>query len=219
MQTPIYRICPGCQGIKSPQAQMCRKCLTARAERTWNTCPGCGKRIRQPATQCRECYDKEREAVRPLCIDCGQPTKRYAAEYAATRCWPCEVKHRRDHVVRLCSVEGCQNPHMAKGYCRHHYNSLVVGRKRRSYGQGHRGNQLAGWLSEMPCQVCGYDRLHSTLHRIDPPLGYRPGNMVAVCRNCHAEIEHGLIPCPMPYSADEITNLHQSALTPPRGSS
>ena len=32
---------------------------------------------------------------------------------------------------RGCDVQGCQRPHAARGYCRHHYGRYVIGHKPR----------------------------------------------------------------------------------------
>ncbi len=198
----MYDQCPECGGKKTKGALFCRACKHDKAP-TWKHCV-CGKRIRANSNQCKECYDKERQAVKPLCVDCGKPTKRYSYQYHALRCWPCEVQRRRNHPLRLCEVDGCQNPHQAKGYCHYHYVKFVQGRNRPNYGGGHRGNQTAGLLSQLPCQACGYSKMKSELHRIEPKLGYRAGNMVAVCSRCHDEIERGLTPCPVPLAEEQI---------------
>lgn len=199
----IYDQCPKCGGTKTRGALACRKCKSDKAP-SFARCASCGVRIRAAYTRCRACYDKARLSAKPMCMDCGSPVKQYSRTLFAKRCWPCEIARRRIREWKMCSVEGCQNPHKAKGFCGHHYATLVAGRKRRTYGAGHRGNQTAGLLSQIPCQVCGYSRMKSELHRIDASLGYRSGNMVAVCSRCHDEIERGLTPCPTPLAEPEI---------------
>lgn len=172
----IYDACPLCGGTKTKGALACRKCKSDRAASFIN-CGGCGARIRANYSLCRACYEASRAAVRPLCVDCGKPTKQYAHEYYAQRCWDCEVKRRRGE-----------------------------GPGAREAGQG-RGNILKRLLAKFPCQICGYDRMPSEIHR-PIPRGkggmYTAGNMVAVCPRCHTEIERGLTPCPAPMTEEQI---------------
>lgn len=193
----IYDTCPTCGGPKTKGALVCRKCKHDKAP-SWATC-ACGTRIRAAYQQCRPCYDKEREAVRPTCVDCGTPTKRYAHEYAAERCWPCEVRRRRDQPVHVCSVDGCEAVHMAKGFCRNHYRQEFQSRRRTRAG-----GQLIQWLKTMPCQICGYARMKSEAARLTPGGPYRPGNVMALCVRCHREVDADITPAVTPPTADEI---------------
>ena len=62
-------------------------------------------------------------------------------------------------------------------------------------------------LRGIPCQQCSY-RPHIELAHIQPisafpdatPLGVvnHPENLLALCRNCHWEFDHGLLPVPRP---------------------
>ncbi len=194
------RKCPLCGGVKSYQAEMCRTCRF----RVLPTCSSCGKRVKSGTQMCLAC----RRAKEPLrCIDCGTDLNPKARYRDTQRCQACWLKSLHTKPVRLCSVEGCNQPHRARGYCKTHYAKFFQLPRQLSYGTGHRNNQMAGRLQYQPCQVCGYERMKSELHRVNPPLGYRAGNMVAVCARCHDEIERGLTPCPSPFTEDQILHF------------
>lgn len=202
-----YDTCPKCGGTKSKNAVACRTCHTGRPlVPTWKQCPGCGTNIRTAQVWCHDCYEKNREQKRPLCVDCGKPRTRQSRGRNVERCRDCWRKHLASLPVRLCSVDGCGRPYLARGLCNMHYIA-ARGRERKQFGTGHRGNRFAGLLAGAPCQVCGYNRMRSQLHKIERSLGYRPGNMVAVCSRCHDEIERGLTPLPPILTADEILAL------------
>jgi hypothetical protein len=164
-----------------------------------NHCRDCGAEINRANERCRACYDKAR-GQKPLCVDCGQPTKQYASEYFAQRCWPCENKRRRSQPVRICTVEGCERVHQAKGLCRNHYNQTLQ-RRRAPSGR----TVLINWLKDLPCQLCGYSKMKSEAARLVPGGPYRPGNVMALCVRCHREVDAGLTPPPTPLTAEEIT--------------
>lgn len=194
----IYDTCLGCGGQKTKGALVCRNCKSDRAP-SWSACKTCGTRIRAAYKMCRPCYDKSRMASRPLCQDCGQPTKQYASDYFAKRCWECEVKARRSKPVRHCEVEGCNQPHQARGMCRMHYQ-LELRKLKPRYGK----TKIALALKKFPCQVCGYHRLPARIHRLIPGGPYRVPNIVALCSRCHDEIHAGLTPPPPAMTEDEI---------------
>lgn len=193
-----YVTCPKCGGVKTRLAELCRSCSYESRVKSWTTCADCGKRIRHPATRCLTCYDADRAAKTPTCVDCGKPTKQYAYDYHAQRCWPCEVKQRRNKPVRYCTLEGCGKVHASKGLCRSHYQATFQRRRTRP------GGQLIQWLKTMPCQICGYSLMKSEAARLIPGGPYRPGNVMALCVRCHREVDAGITPAVTPPTSDEI---------------
>lgn len=211
-ETTNSPICPSCGGKKSYDSKLCRKCQGAQGK-SRKPCPGCGTRIQSAATQCRACYDKARaeKAAKYLCADCGQPTKQYASTRYAERCRDCDIKHRRYRPKKPCSVGGCLRPHQAKGFCVRHYQE--------HYRKVARGKGIGAipfrLLALWPCQLCGYDRLRSAIHRLIPGAKggqYVPGNMVALCSNCHREVHAGVAVAPSPPSETEILATRQGLL-------
>jgi hypothetical protein len=145
--------------------------------KSFHPCPGCGKRIQRAAAQCRECYDKTRELKRYYCEDCGLPTKQYASTRYAKRCRPCHLLTQK--------AQGRQT-RMTKGF-------QTWGAKR----------VLAIW----PCQLCGYSRMVSDVHRLvfgSQGGRYVIGNMVALCVRCHREVHRGLSEAPPAPTEEEI---------------
>ena len=210
-----YDACPGCDGMKARSALTCRRCKSNASELlvSWKPCPGCGTSIRGAHTQCHECLARANEAKKPLCIDCGATLPTTPSKNRPVfRCRPCYDAMKRSQPLRLCSVDGCDRPHMAKGFCGTHYKAQRQ-RLHRNHGAGHRGNLLAMTLSDQPCQSCGYDRMASELHKITPAGGYRPGNMVALCARCHDEVERGITTCPTPLTETAILQLRIERLS------
>ena len=159
----------------------------------------CSTAIGKRATVCWECYCRRREANRQHCIDCGVVLRH--GRHGNLRCHSCYVIFSRTKPRRACSVPGCDKPHMALGYCRNHYQQLA---KPRETIRDKTRHQLV-MVASLPCQVCGYSRLRSHVHR-HPLAGkdgglYEWGNIVAICARCHEEIHRGLIPCPEPLLA------------------
>lgn len=205
-----YVSCPKCGGMKTRNAELCRSCSYESRVKSWTACSECGKRIRQPATRCIACYDAGRAAKTPICVDCGKPTKQYAHDYYAQRCWSCEVLRRQSQPKRTCSMSGCQEIHSGKGLCRNHYSAQYKPRPRGALRGGRAKILLADW----PCQICGYSRMKSDVHRILPGAEggrYTVGNMVALCVRCHREVHRGLTATPNPPSDEEIRSFHPSA--------
>lgn len=203
-ETTNSPVCPTCGGKKSYDSKQCRGCQAADG-RSHKPCPSCGKRIQSAATQCRECYDRGRteKAAQYLCADCRKPTKQYASTRFAERCWPCEMKRRRVLPKKSCSVNGCPRPHRAKGFCSAHYQRSY---RPRPTGQ-FRGNRLKNILAYWPCQICGYDRMPSDIHRLTPGAEggtYIPGNIVALCVRCHREVHRGVTLPPAAPTEEEI---------------
>lgn len=180
--------------------RQCRPCRTASL---FHGCIDCGKKVHQARQRCEACYRTFCESKKPKCVDCGQPTKQYASEYFAERCWDCEVKRRRSTPERKCSVEGCGRKHTALGLCRSHY---FIQHQQRQLGN-HRGGALSRMLALWPCQLCGYSKMKSNIHRLVPGSQggkYHAGNMVALCVRCHAEVHRGLTLPPQPPTEIEI---------------
>lgn len=194
--------CPSCGGKKSYDSKLCRACQAGQGK-SHKPCPDCGKRIQSANTRCRECYDKTRELKHYFCIDCGVRTRRYSSTSHAERCGPCERKRRR--IPRgddRCLVPDCLQPHAAKGFCQGHYRAVF-----RPERTGSRNTNLKRALSRWPCQICGYSRMVSDVHRLFPGASggeYVPGNMVALCVRCHREIHRELTPAPSAPTEDEI---------------
>lgn len=165
-----------------------------RQARATKGCMDCGRLILPEYTRCQSCQrtsDRSR-----FCRDCGTRIS-HRAKRGSQRCWPCFNKERQATAVKGCSIEGCERPHTAKGMCRTHYRT--VWRKR----YPRRGTQwnLRHWVGSQPCQLCGYSRLRSHVHRlIEGRNGgqYVIGNMVALCARCHEEVGRGLTPPPPP---------------------
>lgn len=196
----IYDQCPSCGGQKTKVATRCVQCK-AKTASTWHPCDGCSSPIRSAYKRCRSCYESNRISKKMLCVDCGAETKQYASANFAKRCWPCEVSRRRSKPKRLCTIGSCSQPHMAKDMCRMHYQML---RRKESDKQRRGLTKVAILLKQLPCQICGYNKIPARIHRIVPGGLYRPPNIVALCSNCHAEIHAGVAVNPPPLTEDEI---------------
>lgn len=206
-----YDVCPRCSGPKMIKAAICATCRATSAEYR-NRCEKCGKRVGEGQQYCLPCKRQVFDLV-PHCVDCGGPIKRqYAKSQYAKRCWPCEVERRRKAGAATraakpaCSADGCAKPSHAKGLCRYHYARQLQKRMGDLHGRQNKGafmRLLALW----PCQLCGYDRMKSHVHRvIEGRHGgdYLPLNIVALCARCHEEIHRGLSTVPTPPTAEEI---------------
>ena len=166
-----------------------------------NYCADCGTQIAPQSTRCRPCWGKTKLGIRKapikVCINCGVelPRSSQARRREDGRCWDCHVRFLDARPRRTCSIEGCNQPHEAKGLCAVHYKmSLTKGRG----GPGASNTRVHRYAAAQPCQVCGYDKLSSEVNRIDRDRGYVAGNVTAVCRRCHAEITAGVTPHPNP---------------------
>lgn len=208
-----YDECPSCGGKKLVESALCRKCKTATNVPS-HPCKDCGKGIKASMVRCGAC-----RAIflsdKPKCIDCGVTIKRYPSRLTE-RCARCAQLHRVSLPKPLCSVEGCERPTRAGGMCATHY----VGARRIRVHAPRTGTSGAGAadfrgihktaivaIAQLPCQICGYDRMTSHRHRlIEGKDGgkYEIGNVVAVCSNCHREIHGGLTSPPTPLTEDEI---------------
>lgn len=83
--------------------------------------------------QCRSVFDRSGRDEN-ICVDCGKGTQ-------GIRCFECSLKVRKKN--RLCSVEGCNKKHHAKGLCNlHHFRQYratsieIGGRLRRKKKNG-----------------------------------------------------------------------------------
>jgi hypothetical protein len=204
----MYEVCSSCNGSKTKGALLCRKCKHDKkaAERT---CVDCGTAVIGMATRCMSCYlrmHSEKAYQPPICMDCGQQTKSRSQSDVPKRCWPCSIaeKRRKSLYERAeCSIEGCLRQVQAKHLCRQHYQQTI----RKPRLGTHRSGSFSRLIAFWPCQVCGYDRLHSHVHRVVHGAQggqYLPGNIVAVCARCHEEIHRGITPPPVPPTAEEI---------------
>lgn len=171
-----------------------------------NPCPNCGQPKRKVAETCAACYNKRRTLVRPACIDCGGPLGDKGLR--AKRCWNCHLKQRLSQPKKACSVEGCPHPHKAKGYCVDHYQKFV----QQPLNRDGAGRNFLSWIRAQPCQLCGYNRLHSHAHRLTGGKDggtYEWGNVVALCARCHEEIHRGLTEPPP--ALLQLTHISTSA--------
>lgn len=183
---------------RNQRQRQCRECW--QKAHPPRVCQSCGSRLphgtRSTTKQCRKC----RSHPRPKCIDCGKNLMNSSP--GTIRCWTCHVKYRQATAqTRMCSVAGCLRPHKAKGLCLPHYQD----QRRRSEFLGgqwpHNFRLRRADLAKAPCQICGYDRMPSHLHRIIPGSDggqYVVGNIIALCARCHEEVHRGLRPCPEP---------------------
>ena len=205
---PLFRDLPctkeGCMNLQVSKGLCSRHYQEyKRVLRSTKPCPGCGIGIVPESEYCSACRRKGPYAR--FCADCGQRIS-HTAHKDTKRCWSCHLVSRRASAIpKICSVEGCSRPHKAKGFCLPHYQTE---RRRKEYlGSGDERPQSLrvrrGDLIKLPCQVCGYSRLPSRLHRYIPGAQggkYTMGNIVLLCSNCHEEVHRGLIPCPRPIS-------------------
>jgi len=156
------------------------KCVDCDAEFTNNK--------RQRCLMCWRKYQAEHRTS--FCIDCGKHL--ISRSRGKHRCRECYNLYLQTRPIHSCSVEGCGRQHRAKGFCMLHYK---INFSIRPKGQN-RGSNFRKQVSKSPCQICGYNKLPSNVHRIDSKLPYQVGNMVALCYNCHAEVHHGITICP-----------------------
>lgn len=183
----------------------CRECWKNRGRQPVRVCISCGKpmnRYTNPLLdRCKEC-----RAPQPkVCVDCGKLLTRHSQ---SPRCWDCHTERRQ--VVasqKVCTIEGCTNKHMAKGLCAIHYERMRVTKSR---GGKHIDSVSRIWVAQQPCQLCGYARMRSHVHRVIAQGDYVLGNMIALCARCHDEVHRGLTPCPEPLG---VTQLVPSALS------
>lgn len=189
--------CKTCGGPmpKYSKAVQCRACWKARGARpkAQRTCAKCGTPLSlyiSPAhTLCKPC----RTNPIPTCVDCGKNLQRNSK---SIHCWECYSERRiRVKEKKRCTIEGCLNPHTAKGLCAIHYERMRVTRSR---GGKHIDTHGRIWVAQQPCQLCGYNRLRSHVHRLIAQGDYVVGNMIALCSRCHDEVHRGLTPCPQP---------------------
>ena len=155
-------------------------------------CADCGKGVLPEHTRCMDCQRKGPNAR--FCMDCGKPLS-HTAHKEAKRCWPCHLKGLAAKPRKVCSVVGCQQPHQARGFCRAHYvhNWRAVTRNGRTTDRVTRT-----WVASQSCQLCGYSKMRSHVHRPQRQGDYVRGNMDALCARCHDEVHTGLTKCPDP---------------------
>ena len=150
----------------------------------------CGHPTWRINKQCRSCYLAETRKTIRHCADCGKSLPRRGND-GAERCRECWMAQHRSPYT-LCQVPACKQPHFGKGFCQKHYF------REWQAANGPRMSASKRTLATRPCQVCGYDKLRSRIHRREREKGYTLGNMVPVCSRCHDEIHYSLIPCPEP---------------------
>ncbi len=153
-------------------------------------CPDCGGPRNIKSARCRACFYALNPKHAP-CIGCGTRLRRKGS----IRCRPCFFAWKRAVTKKACSIDGCQLPHRAKGLCQKHYK---LARYRRPRGARRADVGTKAWVSDQPCQLCGYNKLRSHVHRLNSKLPYAVGNMTAVCARCHEEIHRGIAAQPEP---------------------
>ena len=163
-----------------------------RKSRSTKPCSRCGTGILPEYTLCQTCQRTGPKTR--FCADCGVRIS-HSNRRESVRCWACHVKRLDNAPKRICSVPGCQKPHQARGYCLSHYvhnwrSTTRNGRRSDTYNRA--------WIAKQPCQLCGYNRMRSHVHRLRKQGDYVVGNMVALCARCHDEVHTGLTPCPEP---------------------
>lgn len=171
------------------RAEQCRECWTTRGSQPTRKCNSCGKPMSRYTISdtCKQCRAPEPK----MCLDCGKLLPRNSR---SPRCWACHTEQRVITATqKRCTIEGCTNKHVAKGLCAVHYEWLRGNKSR----QGKYVDPPARvWVAQQPCQVCGYNRMRSHVHRPIAQGNYALGNMVALCARCHDEVHRGLTPCP-----------------------
>ncbi len=189
------KFCATCgKGLpKYATGMQCIECWKARGAQPLRACVQCGQpmsRYTSPGyTVCKPC----RIGAAPACVDCGKPMKRGTK---SIHCWECYTGRRiKVAEKKHCTVPGCESPHAAKGLCALHYqrNRVTATRKGRRIDAGTRI-----WVAQQPCQICGYNRMRSEVHRPIRQGDYVKGNMIALCARCHREVTAGITPCPDP---------------------
>jgi hypothetical protein len=169
------------------EGKTCRSCYLAGLRKETRSC-ACGAPLSTPkATQCRACYMRDHMAQdsRPRCRECQEPISWLAGGKVPQRCRPCHMAYRATLPKRLCSIEGCDLPHLAQGFCRNHYSAKNDSRGIRAY------------LKTLPCAACGLNDPDTIqIDRAVRDLGYTWGNVVQVCANCHQKITLGKLERP-----------------------
>ena len=166
--------------------------------RLTKNCPDCGNLCDRRSKRCQDCAKQARKVnavgQHDRCMDCGTLTGDNA--HRAKRCWECWLKVKRSRPKRLCSVPSCSKVHRAKGFCSDHYAGTRMARDTNT-GEPLPWNRSArAFAASLPCQVCGYNRMRSHIHRLERLKGYTWGNVMALCARCHDEIHSGLTPPP-----------------------
>lgn len=171
----------------------CKSCAIGyrKAQRGICLVPGCGQ-PHQAKGYCKVHWRLFTHPDQPLgrCVDCGQPCWSRSG-----RCRPCQDAYRRSQHP-ICSVPGCERLVRARGLCKSHYEAQRTRPEKRWLTRTTRQQ-----VAEKPCQLCGYSRTTSHVHRVVPERGYVEGNVVPLCSNCHREVHAGITPCPEPLQA------------------
>lgn len=190
------KFCKTCRGPLDPhtRAIQCRACWKARGAQPLRFCASCSKPLTRYTSpeidKCRTC----RIAPPRACVDCGKPLS--MRNVKSPRCWECHTERRQGSAAqKSCTIERCTNKHVAKGLCAIHYERMRLTKSRKGK---HIDTRSRVWVAQQPCQICGYARLRSHVHRPIAQGDYVVGNMVALCSRCHNEVHFGLIPCPAP---------------------
>ena len=105
-----------------------------------------------------------------------------------------------NEVIKKCSIDGCEQSARYKGI----YNGKFI-KNKKVYGafcQFHHRSKEArvgkiikyrfssearNRFDNKKCQRCGWNKGYCDRHRIEPELGYVPGNVLVLCPNCHRE--------------------------------
>lgn len=179
--------------VWSPEAKLCRTCWLA--EKRKNFCVDCGKPVAKGSSQrCLSCFHNSLRKLH-VCKGCGNEFTAKEAGPKWERCRDCYYEYRRSQPKPPCYIESCPYPSRVKGLCWNHYRmerTKSLG-KTRGQGIGSRSRRAVG---DMPCALCGYNKLRSHVHKVVPALGYTTGNMIPLCARCHEETHRGVTPLP-----------------------
>jgi hypothetical protein len=90
-----------------------------------------------------------------------------------------------------CATPGCPNVRRNKG--RDSNGGVIVGRFCHTCHRQRSETSCRYAINNSTCSECGWDKAPCDRHRIDPKGGYKPGNVVVLCPNCHRLVTLGLL--------------------------
>ena len=65
-------------------------------------------------------------------------------------------------------------------------------------------------LDNSRCSLCGWDKAPCDRHRVEPKNGYREGNVIPLCPNCHRLVTLGLISLGQMSDSRELKGEHEA---------